>query len=473
MLKRNWKIVFVGISILFDLLAIGLAALLVEVTRQSGVFPTHSTAESLRIGGIFFSVLFVGLGIMMGVYRGSFHQSLRLQMLQMTRKYVYAILLSLALISFLNSVQIDRHALTVFFSSLFFTLVLSKLALRGVNRLFQRFGLGVHPSLVVGDDDSAAMIFERFSSLPDLGYQIKGFITKNGGIKRGLHPVYHYDELDGVIKKKSIDRIFVASPEMVSNGYTFLRDVSKKHSIKLKVLSPQAEQLLDIARVYDIAGITLMSPPRYHIEAAKQFLKRAFDIVGSLCILLMLSPIFAATIIGIYIETGRPFFFLQKRSAIKGGKEFYFIKFRSMVNNADELKESILHHNQSDGALFKIKNDPRITKVGRFIRKYSIDELPQLFNVLKGDMSLVGPRPLPVSDFCKAKEPEEFWEAVKDRASVKPGMTGLWQISGRSDIKFNDMILLDLYYVENYSLLFDLEILFETIPAVVFGKGAY
>ena len=144
-----------------------------------------------------------------------------------------------------------------------------------------------------------------------------------------------------------------------------------------------------------------------------------------------------------------------------------------MITNAEQLQQELLECNESDGALFKMKDDPRVTRVGKIIRKLSIDELPQLFNVLKGDMSLVGPRPLPQSDFEKANESEEFWEAIKDRASVKPGMTGLWQISGRSEIKFKEMILLDLYYVENHSLLFDLEILFETIPAVLFGRGAY
>jgi len=120
-----------------------------------------------------------------------------------------------------------------------------------------------------------------------------------------------------------------------------------------------------------------------------------------------------------------------------------------------------------------MKNDPRVTRIGSFIRRTSIDELPQLFNVLRGDMSLVGPRPLPLSDFDKASESPSFWESIKYRDAVKPGMTGLWQVSGRSEIKFKEMILLDLYYVENQSLLFDIEILFETISVVLFRRGAY
>lgn len=120
-----------------------------------------------------------------------------------------------------------------------------------------------------------------------------------------------------------------------------------------------------------------------------------------------------------------------------------------------------------------MKNDPRVTRLGKFIRRYSIDELPQMFNVLKGDMSLVGPRPLPVEDFEKLEEPAEFWDAIRGRASVKPGITGLWQISGRSNVGFREMVLLDFYYIENQSLLFDLEILLATIPVVLFGRGAY
>ena len=202
-------------------------------------------------------------------------------------------------------------------------------------------------------------------------------------------------------------------------------------------------------------------------------MKRLFDIAGSIIAMIILSPVFLITIVAIVIESGRPIFFKQRRTAIRNGKEFNFIKFRSMVNGAEDLKDDLLEYNETDGALFKMKNDPRVTRVGRIIRKTSIDELPQLFNVLLGDMSLVGPRPLPLADFEKAQETTNFWEAIKDRNSVKPGMTGLWQVSGRSEIKFKEMILLDLYYVENYSILFDLEILFETVSVVLFRRGAY
>ena len=158
---------------------------------------------------------------------------------------------------------------------------------------------------------------------------------------------------------------------------------------------------------------------------------------------------------------------------MRGGRTFHLYKYRSMIKNADEMKQSLFDANESNGPLFKIKNDPRMTKVGRIIRKFSVDELPQLLNVLKGEMSLVGPRPLPVTDYEKVDRSSDVWEYMNARGRVKPGMTGLWQVSGRSNLGFREMVWLDLYYVENQSLLFDLEIIFATLPVVLFGKGAY
>jgi exopolysaccharide biosynthesis polyprenyl glycosylphosphotransferase len=316
--------------------------------------------------------------------------------------------------------------------------------------------------------------------MPELGYNIVGVALWNGTpMKKHEYmsiEVTHCDtaeDLKRIVQKKSIDQVIIATVEMRAERLTEIIQACRESGAKLRVLSQESEELLRFSHVRDLAGITLYSMPRKKIEKTKRAVKRAFDIVAAILALVFISPIFVITSLAIYIESGMPILFKQRRAAIKGGKTFNFYKFRSMVKNADAMKESLFEMNESDGALFKIKNDSRMTKVGKIIRKFSIDELPQLVNVIKGEMSIVGPRPLPVEDLKKVEETKDFWKSIKDREKVKPGITGLWQISGRSNIGFREMIWLDLYYIENQSLLFDLEILFETVPVVLFGKGAY
>jgi exopolysaccharide biosynthesis polyprenyl glycosylphosphotransferase len=203
------------------------------------------------------------------------------------------------------------------------------------------------------------------------------------------------------------------------------------------------------------------------VIASSFFLKRLLDIFGALMAILMLSPVFIFTWLAIRIEDPGPAFFKQQRVG-RWGQTFTMYKFRSMVMNADKLKDQLLDQNESGaGVIFKMKEDPRITKVGKWIRKLSIDELPQLYNVLKGDMSLVGPRP-PVP-----REVAEYTLADRRRLDVIPGITGLWQVSGRSDIDFEGQVRLDVEYIRSQSLIYDITILLKTIPAVLLGKGAY
>jgi len=197
------------------------------------------------------------------------------------------------------------------------------------------------------------------------------------------------------------------------------------------------------------------------------FIKRLFDVAVSCMMLVFLIPVFAITALCIVLESRGPVFYSQTRVGTDG-RHFRFFKFRSMVVGAHNSKDELLRHNESkDGVLFKMKKDPRVTRVGRFIRKFSIDELPQLFNVLIGDMSLVGPRP------ATPDEVAQYTLEQRKRLHAVPGITCIWQVSGRSEIPFEKQVQLDIEYIRSTSLMSDLIILLKTIPAVLCGKGAY
>jgi exopolysaccharide biosynthesis polyprenyl glycosylphosphotransferase len=222
------------------------------------------------------------------------------------------------------------------------------------------------------------------------------------------------------------------------------------------------------------AGRRRLAWRRWRKKAAWSFavggaygLKRVLDLIGSGCGLLALSPLFAVTAILIKLEDRGPLFFRQTRVGLNG-KPFGMWKFRSMVVNADAIKDQLMKQNEmSGGVTFKMKNDPRITRVGRFLRKYSIDELPQLWNIWNGDMSLVGPRP-PVP-----REVAEYTPEQRQRLLAKPGLTCFWQVQGRSEIPFEGQVRLDVDYIRSESFWLDLRLLLKTIPAVLAGKGAY
>jgi exopolysaccharide biosynthesis polyprenyl glycosylphosphotransferase len=240
----------------------------------------------------------------------------------------------------------------------------------------------------------------------------------------------------------------------------------KKYDISIRI----------IPEMYDIAAsaIQFKSSDLYpYVEVVKTplrgvnlFLKRLVDLLLSGIGLILLIPVFVVVSILIKLDSKGPIFFKQRRIG-KNGIQFTMYKFRSMVANAEELKERLKDQNEMDGPVFKIKEDPRITKLGKFIRKYSIDELPQLFNVFRGDMSLIGPRPPLV------EEVEQYNDYQWRRLDVRPGLSGLWQISGRNHVSFEEWVSLDIYYIENWSMKLDTKILLQTIPVVLFGKGAY
>ena len=215
-----------------------------------------------------------------------------------------------------------------------------------------------------------------------------------------------------------------------------------------------------------VCGLPLLHVERPELTGIRRLAKAALDRLGSLLGLLVLAPLMVGLALAIRLDSRGPVFFRQTRVG-RDGREFSMIKFRTMVPEAEQQLNDLLPGSDGDGVLFKMRRDPRITRVGRFLRRYSLDELPQLFNVLRGDMSLVGPRPpLP-------REVEQYGDDMHRRFLVKPGLTGLWQVNGRSDLDWDESVRLDLRYVENWSFAFDLMILWKTAAAVVKGNGAY
>jgi len=207
-----------------------------------------------------------------------------------------------------------------------------------------------------------------------------------------------------------------------------------------------------------------LKPPVF--EGIDYVVKRTFDLIGASLLVIVLSPILAASALAVRFSSRGPILYRSMRPGI-GGVPFACLKFRTMYRDADLQQKDLEMVNEASGALFKIRDDPRMTPVGRFLRRYSIDELPQLFNVLAGQMSLVGPRPLPQRDFDRL----EPWH--KKRYLVTPGITGLWQVSGRSELDFDDLVRLDFLYLERWSVFLDLSILVKTVPAVFTRRGAF
>ncbi len=418
--------------------------------------------------------------LIIGVYRVTLHSNTKRLYFLASKAYLYSVLILFSVLFLFQYSDFPRRFTIIFFLLLPVLFVLGRVLLNIFVRSMQQRGYGNHHVLLAGYDQEGMNVVRRFKKFPELGYVIQGMVVhqqpqrtpRHIRINGSLIPTYPLSEFQHLVEKFEIDRVFVPSIETMTNGYAGILKICQKKQIKLKVLSENSGSLMSLSRVYDMAGITIYSQERKRIDTAKYVLKRLFDIVFAVTALILLSPILLVTAAAILIESGMPIFFKQHRAAIRGGEMFYFYKFRSMVKDADALKESLFEKNESNGALFKIKNDPRMTKVGKIIRKLSIDELPQLINVIRGEMSIVGPRPLPVFDLEKLKESKDYWNTIKVREKVKPGITGLWQISGRSALGFHDMIWLDLYYIENQSLIFDLEIIFATIPVVLFGKGA-
>ena len=276
------------------------------------------------------------------------------------------------------------------------------------------------------------------------------------------------EQLNSVVADEAVDEVLVALP---MDKYGPLVENIVRHCEEQGIIVRVRTQMsrLHVARSYvdELQGVPVVTIQSGPPDSWQLAAKRLLDIVVSTGLLLALTPLLAAVILLIRLDSPGSIFFAQERVGFNK-RRFRILKFRTMVDGSDQQQQMLEELNEAEGPVFKIKNDPRVTRVGRFLRRFSIDELPQLFNVLKGEMSLVGPRPLPIRD---VKRIDVQWH--KRRFSIKPGITCLWQVNGRSNIGFDEWVRLDLDYIDRWSLGLDMKILMKTIPVVFRGSGAY
>jgi exopolysaccharide biosynthesis polyprenyl glycosylphosphotransferase len=453
-------------------------AVLVTAFVVAAKFNTHGLSLEQIIQGyhnlfLLSVTLFVGFSMALGVYRTITHITFLTHVFRAAKAYIYSTAVILSILFLSNNAFYTRFFLLLY---CFLAPPLLLLAWTGVHwiitRLGERWGYGRWNTLAIGSDRNLPRLLRRMADHPELGYEIVDTLKVPQRQKDDGAMHVQRKAVETIVDKRKVQLILFASSNL-NGSFDSLEELCRSRGVAMRVVSPDADYLFSRAGLHGISGIPLFTPARTHVELLKQWAKRMFDVVVAGLLLILFSPVFILIAIATKIESPGPVFFTQARALTDTGKKFRFYKFRSMYHEADEEKEHLLEMNESTGALFKIKDDPRLTLVGKFIRRLSFDELPQLLNVLKGDMSLVGPRPLPTDDFGLLRDEDHMGGYFRHRDNAKPGITGLWQISGRSDLGFREMVLLDLYYIEHQTILFDIEILLQTIPAVLFGKGAY
>ena len=323
--------------------------------------------------------------------------------------------------------------------------------------------------IALGSPQAVRELVDVLDRAPWMGYKVLGMCVPRGqqAEEVGVPVLGEIDDVRQLAVDLGADGVIVAG-----GSYSSAADLRRLgwalQGLELDMLV--IPSLTDIAgpRVHmrHVAGLPFVQVEEPQSDRAGGWAKRAFDVVLAGAGVVVLSPLLLLVALLIRLQDGGPVLYRQRRVGANGA-EFDMVKFRSMVVDAEAKLEEIAHANEHDGVLFKIREDPRVTRVGKTIRKYSIDELPQLFNVLRGEMSLVGPRPPLVNEY------ERYEQDTHRRLLVRPGMTGLWQVSGRSDLPWSEAVRLDLYYVDNWSMVIDLVIMIKTVKAVLVSRGAY
>ncbi len=413
-----------------------------------------------------FPIIWVGVLLLFSVYDGKRNFRVVDELSSLTFGSMLAVI-SVAGILFLTYRDVSRF-LFLFFSAVTYGVLLGwRVIYRVLYRTRLAKGKERRPVLILGAGIVGRLIEEQISSRTDLGLRLVGFLDDNPEKIASEKDIFgSLSDVQEIVKKFAIEDVLIALPRMAHERINEVVNDLHQLPVRIWVIPDYFSLSLHHAAIEEFAGIPMLDLRAPALNDYQRMIKRAFDLAFTLFSLPVLAPILALIAIAIKLDSKGPVFFRQLRAG-ENGKLFEIIKFRTMIENADELRELVETTDENGHLIHKSKSDWRITRVGKCLRKTSLDEVPQLFNVLMGDMSLVGPRP----EMPYLVDRYEPWQ--RKRFSIPQGMTGWWQINGRSDKPMHLNTEDDLYYVQNYSIWLDIQILIKTIWVVLRGKGAY
>ena len=471
------KIIYGFILVISDVIFFGFSFYYAYYLRFfTKIFKENVISYTLDDNYVLYSIIFILIALIIfyinklynwdNIYRGSGYA------VRIIRSVFIDIIIIILIGSLFNRFTFSRiwlSLLTVFSVT---TLLLSRLAIELITQfILKKVGVA-SKTAILGIGENGKRIEDTFKKRSFWGYNIVGYIDKKTRIDNDkkyaldFNILGYTEDIKEVIISNNIQRVVISGLEYKYSETLEIIEKLKGMDVSIMLFPGFFEFSIKRMAVREISGIPLMQVANIGFFGFSLFLKNMLDYILGTIIFIIFIPIYLVVALMIKIDSPGPVFYKQKRYT-KKCKEFYIYKFRTMFLNADTRLEELKHLNEADGPLFKIKNDPRITKTGRFLRKFSIDEFPQIINVLRGELSLVGPRP-PIPG-----EVEQYNEWEMKRLDVKQGITGLWQISGRSELNFEEMTRLDLYYIQNWSIAMDIMIILKTLPAVLFSKGAY
>lgn len=481
---RRTRYALIALRLLADGLLLGAAFVLAYWLRYGAELGSDVAPESFRPLSAFtwYIVAFVGITLLTFQARGLYALPRGASWLDHMRLITIGSVIGVAVLTLgallLNPVLPSRMLFIFLGACTLVVFILERMAYRALRMWLWQRGINIRRTVVVGAGLAGQRIMKDIVERPELGYQLAGYVSdptdplrrdwrvpikpRNGELRK----LGSINDVRRILESQDLHEMIVTLPAMHHTQILEIIDSCREFGVDFKLVPDLFEMRFNEVRIDELNGVPLIGVKDVALRGFNLFVKRMMDTTLALVMLVVACVPMLLIALFVRLTSPGPVLFRQKRVG-KGGTPFVCYKFRSMYEDAEERKAALMYQSEREGPVFKLRDDPRRTSFGKIIRRTSLDELPQLFNILKGEMSLVGPRP-PTPD-----EVERYDDWHLKRLDVTPGLTGLWQVSGRSDLSFEDMVKLDLYYAENWSPAMDVRIILKTIPTWVRGEGAY